>query len=237
MSDTIERVKARTLMRIGTGAFTIATAVDAAALANGFTFWPTLPKIGFSVGALVALLLFWSWRYAHQLRMAAKPKFMLSFIPNEIGMARAIDRHQLKNDVGTVIHTAQFQAVYIRILADAISGTAITDCRAFITELKKMDISGTFIPVGLPQPVALHDPFTIYPKIQRLIDFAHADEANNKLSVTNWPLILNNTFNDKTTYRFKIAVYGGGSTEAVWADIMWNGRWDTVTGAAVTGEG
>ena len=74
----------RTAVVIGSGAYAAATAVDAAVLANGFSFLPTVPKAAFVLTSLLLLLLFWGWKRAYELHKAAEPKLEITFNDNSI---------------------------------------------------------------------------------------------------------------------------------------------------------
>ena len=76
----------RTGAVIGSVAYTVAYGGESIAEAHGLSILPTTPKIIFTVLALTGLLVFWFWKYANNLRLAATPKIRVFLNPVNLGI-------------------------------------------------------------------------------------------------------------------------------------------------------
>jgi hypothetical protein len=67
------------------------------------------------------------------------------------------------------------------------------------------------------------------PEIPRYVDFARTSESDKKLRVIrNWPISLENAFDDEATYRFTIKVHSENGNQTTAVDVIWKKDWNSI---------
>lgn len=180
--------------------------------------------------ALIVLLVcasYFLFEYAHRLRISLTPKFKVhEFDIDSLGMVTAVEMARDQHD-----NPVSIEAIYLRLTVENESKSVIERCRAYVVALaKKPDGVAAFVPVALPQPIFLNEPFDLYPEIPHMVDFVKSWDLTNEMYVTGaWPFALRKAFAGKGTYRFTIAVHAGGVTEKRVVDVNWRGEWNGIT--------
>ena len=81
----------------------------------------------------------------------------------------------------------------------------------------------------MPDVIVLKEGFNISPKVPHMISVLRASETDNKLRfASSWPLLLDDVFNEKATYRLTVVVNAGGISHEIEFDVVWDGRWDQI---------
>jgi hypothetical protein len=174
----------------------------------------------------------------HSLNQRLTPKIRLSFHHDAEGLAKTPIQIRQEMFGSSQIKTSEFTATYVRIRVEAMSETAVTGCKAFLTKLEREDAGGkTVSDIALPHGVGLKEsqPFDVHPSVICAIDFLVCSSENDKLVVPerNWPLSLRSIFDDTGTYHFTIKVNGGGISDSITVAVGWPGQWDKITAREV----
>lgn len=168
-----------------------------------------------------------------------RPKFALSFHPEAEGIAKTPTRISHPVFGSPQIVTKEFMATYVRIRVTASSETAVVGCRAFLTKLERESVFGeTTSNVALPHSISLKgaESFDVHPGVICATDFLVCSSQDNKLRVPpdcEWPLALNNIFDETGTYHFTITVNGDGISDSIKVAVGWPGQWDKITARQV----
>jgi hypothetical protein len=80
-------------------------------------------------------------------------------------------------------------------------------------------------------------PIDVHPRIQNVLGFLKAGEADNELSgTTPWPFRLEGALKEEATYRFTIEVIGDGLAKNIRVTVVWTKRWNAITAYKVPNE-
>jgi hypothetical protein len=206
-------------------------------LGRGLSAMETVPSI--LVGLLVIMgALFWfTLEYAVRKNRLLRPKIRLSFEPDGLGIVLARERVTFRGAASGTVNVVEFRATYVRLRADALSKTTVKGCSAFLVGLeKKIEGSKNFVTIKLPQSIPVGPPqFDVFPGVPATIDFLRVNESDKKpMPPREWPLVLDDAFQEHGTYRFTFIVNGGDVPEKYRVDIKWDGKWNGLTGRQVT---
>jgi hypothetical protein len=124
----------RTAIVIATATYTFVSLANDYAENHGFGFLiPTVPKIAYTLGALAILLVFWFWKYAHNLRLESLPRLELVKIHSHINRLSE-----------TVLR------VTVSLFIRNVGSTALTNC--VVKVIDQSDPKGSFETFS-PRPI------------------------------------------------------------------------------------
>jgi len=185
------------------------------------------------VGLTVLFALFWWWmlEYAVRLRRQLAPKLSLSFDENG---GRTITPEKQKNETGATVD--EWQTLYLRVCATALSTKTVENCSAYLVSIEKQDNAGVFHkthftdPMQLPwSHIGIHE-INIPARVPHYIDVLRVSDRRQRLDfAAPWPLTLRGFFKDHTTYKLVVRVSGAGITKSKTLSVSWNGKWDELT--------
>lgn len=112
----------------------------------------------------------------------------------------------------------------------------IENCTAHLTSLLKRDDEGNFNETEFRETLQL--PWShghgkqdkqLVLNVDSYVDIVQTISTSNKLIlVDGQPTKMANTFDEHTTYRFKIQVNGGNTSKSIEIDVIWTGKWDEI---------
>lgn len=189
-------------------------------------------------GTMAVLVLMWGLaiEYAYRLRLKLTPKIKPSFEQNEEGVSFAVERVFLPAEPPTEIRPLDFKATYVRFRVEVLTSTAVRDCAAHITGVRKWSAEiGAFGDNCLPHTMQVGEPqFDVLPRVHRMVAFLRSNEDSNKLTPTvPWPFHLEHFFDDPGIYRFSFEVTAEDVSESLYVDVHWRGQWNTITAEQV----
>lgn len=209
----------------------------------GYPLW----LVGTLVGVL--MLAWWLLEYAVRLHRRLTPTFSLMFNPSGGGLVLSpVKKHLAVHSGGQLIRTevVEGEAVYIRGLVTAITESALTECSAYLTGVRKKDKSGSYMTtqyldsLQLPWSI-MQDRFITIPQgIQRYFDIVEIHNGPGDQPVPGggvMPLTLRNLFRDHTTYELDVVVHASGISRRMTVEFTWTGDIKTVTGRQMPASG
>jgi len=236
----------RTMTVSGTGAYAIATAIEASLQAHGFTFFPTVPKIVFTIAAIVVLLIFWGWKYAHSIRLkeealiAKTPKLEITFmplIPYVVDVLVDMGAQPIAPPPPSLLKCIHR---YVRLrVVNYEPGTIAHKCQAHISGIQFEEHGAFFEMLGASQLLKWSEhpygkeghtpPLDIPFKVNSYIDLFATDEHYNRVFV-QWPmrwLVNENIFDKPGVYKLHVIVSSeDGGHAAITLRLEWNGKWN-----------
>jgi hypothetical protein len=207
-----------------------------------------LPDLDWTLGGIIfaAIVVLWRLRlYAANLLDRLEPKFRVSFNrdSNDITLepvTRSVEGRPRPT-------TERGKATYVRIRVDALANAPVHKCKAFITGISKRKATESlFKEFPLSDNISIYpdidhgqaqdSDFDVFPEIAKKLTLLISNDNTSTLERAlniNWPLRSDDLLTSVGVYRFKIAVYGAGSTRSVIAEIHWNGKWNEIEGREV----